>query len=662
MAVFAAGAVSLSAWGISRSSAAEQPRGASGSLVGDDEMLVGDIEARPEDSLTAHALTEVLRTKLADSRIVRVVPRPAIEQGLARAQLAWNTRVTPAIARDLAVRNGHEVMLTSQLMPVGSGYVLSAHLTTVGGVVLASMSESASSPDALIPALGGLIRQVRSRLGESQESLVAIPPLQQVTTWSIRALELFTQAQDLSHVSRGRGQQPPEMMKVLREALVIDSTFAMAHRRIGAALNNLGLVQESAEAFRAAERFSHKLSDVERLTALVSLYTNLGEYDRVRGYASDMMRLPNGSNTAQIWLTFIHFSVGQYDILEQRHRSIGPIPDLNFWTNLRTYQGRVSEALDSARAFQRRYGDTSSTNGRMARSVLATVHAAHFAYDSAIAHSVPRGRADSGSLLVLAASRFARGEAEEALAIQSLRKINALGELGGSSHTVVESYSALAQLLVTSDRVAANRRLDRVLADTSYRNRNPANRHIRPVLALALAGRARDARREFEAIVQASSEDVRVMRRLEFALARGAIALAERRLPDAIATFVAASQVSRFSSTVVCRVCALPWLGRAYEAAQQFDSAAAVYERYLTTGDPLRVLSDGVWRARILQRLGELHAQRGDTVLAVKRLTEFVELWKDADPALQPEVAKARRRLADWRGDIVSPPAITPPG
>jgi hypothetical protein len=74
------------------------------------------------------------------------------------------------------------------------------------------------------------------------------------------------------------------------------------------------------------------------------------------------------------------------------------------------------------------------------------------------------------------------------------------------------------------------------------------------------------------------------------------------------------------------------------------------------------VLSDGVWRARILQRLGELHAQRGDTVLAVKRLTEFVELWKDADPALQPEVAKARRRLADWRGDIVSPPAITPPG
>jgi tetratricopeptide (TPR) repeat protein len=255
---------------------------------------------------------------------------------------------------------------------------------------------------------------------------------------------------------------------------------------------------------------------------------------------------------------------------------------------------------------------------------------------------------------VLAASRFARGQVEQALAVQTLRATNSLDEPGGSNHTVVESYSALAQLLVASDRPSANRRLDRVLADTSYRNRNPANRHIRPVLALALAGRGTDARRELAAIVQASSEDVLVMRRLDLTLARGAIALADHRLPEAIAAFVAAGQETRFSSTDVCRVCTLPWLGRAYEAADQVDSAAAVYERYLTTGDPLRVHSDAAWRARILQRLGELHAQRGDTALAVKRLKEFVELWKDADPALQQEVDNARRRLGEWGSVTVS--------
>jgi hypothetical protein len=103
--------------------------------------------------------------------------------------------------------------------------------------------------------------------------------------------------------------------------------------------------------------------------------------------------------------------------------------------------------------------------------------------------------------------------------------------------------------------------------------------------------------------------------------------------------------MSFFSSSDACRVCALPWLGRAYEDAAQPDSAVAVYERYLNTGDPFRVLSDGAWRARVLRRLGELHAQLGDTTQAVQRLSQFVELWKDADRELQPQVDNARRQL-----------------
>ena len=422
---------------------------------------------------------------------MRVVSRSAIEQALSRMQLTWNTRVNPLIARDLAIRNGYEVMLNGQLMPVGSGYVLSAHLTTVGGVELASASESAPSPDALIDALDRLIREMRSRLGESQESLVAIPPLQQVTTWSIRALELFTQAQDLSHPSRGRGQQPPEFMKVIREALAIDTTFAMAHRRLGAALYNLGLLQESAAAFRAAARFSYNVSDAERLTALVSLYRTCENTTGQLAMRPSFLRLRPGDGFAQNWLKF---GVLQFRSIRRggkRASQDWPVGDQGFWPNLRTYQGRRADALDSARALYRRYADSTSTRSRSMRRLLAFVHVAQFAYDSAIVHALPREGADSGTRLVLAASRFARGEVEQALAIQALRTVNTHDELGGSSHTAAESYSALAQLLITSDRASASRRLDRVLADTSYRNRHPANRHIRPVLALALAGRVR---------------------------------------------------------------------------------------------------------------------------------------------------------------------------
>jgi hypothetical protein len=38
--------------------------------------------------------------------------------------------------------------------------------------------------------------------------------------------------------------------------------------------------------------------------------------------------------------------------------------------------------------------------------------------------------------------------------------------------------------------------------------------------------------------------------------------------------------------------------------------------------------------------------RRGDRVRATHHYAKFVELWKDADPELQPKVADVRRRLA----------------
>jgi tetratricopeptide (TPR) repeat protein len=42
---------------------------------------------------------------------------------------------------------------------------------------------------------------------------------------------------------------------------------------------------------------------------------------------------------------------------------------------------------------------------------------------------------------------------------------------------------------------------------------------------------------------------------------------------------------------------------------------------------------------------GEVYARLGDTVEAKRQYARFIELWKSADPALQPMVAEARRRL-----------------
>ncbi len=46
------------------------------------------------------------------------------------------------------------------------------------------------------------------------------------------------------------------------------------------------------------------------------------------------------------------------------------------------------------------------------------------------------------------------------------------------------------------------------------------------------------------------------------------------------------------------------------------------------------------------KRLGELYEGKGDRKKAADYYGRFVELWKDADPELQPSVREVRGRLA----------------
>jgi tetratricopeptide (TPR) repeat protein len=126
----------------------------------------------------------------------------------------------------------------------------------------------------------------------------------------------------------------------------------------------------------------------------------------------------------------------------------------------------------------------------------------------------------------------------------------------------------------------------------------------------------------------------------------GEIALREGRFEDAVADFTMVNQLSGS-----CATCGLARLAYAWLQSGQTDSALSVYERVVSTpvddldGDDVRWLPD------IYKRLGELYEARNDTANAISYYSEFVELWKDADPELQPAVEDVRRRIARLVGD-----------
>ena len=76
------------------------------------------------------------------------------------------------------------------------------------------------------------------------------------------------------------------------------------------------------------------------------------------------------------------------------------------------------------------------------------------------------------------------------------------------------------------------------------------------------------------------------------------------------------------------------------------DSAIYYWERYLTIPYYGRQNMDAIQRPLILKRLGELYESKGNTTKASENYREFLKLWENADPRLQPKVAEVRRRLS----------------
>ncbi|CAN5800458.1 hypothetical protein BH24GEM1_BH24GEM1_28740 [soil metagenome] len=619
---------------------------ASGVLERREPLILADFENRSPDSTLGPSLTEAFRVDLSQSPTLRLVDPQAVADALRRMERPAVVTLSPSLAREIAERQGVKAVVAGQIDPVGRGYVLSATLLgAADGRVLAAVRESADDQDALLSAIDRLSKKLRERIGESLTTIRANSALEQVTTGSLEALQKYTAALRLEESDRAE-----EAIPLLEDAVAIDSGFAMAWRKLAVVLGNTDR-SATRQALAATQAFRHRdrLPALERNLA-VGYYHHFVEDDRAKVVAAYRAVLAIDPENL---VALNNLSI---PLMEQRRYAeaeslVGRASRLGrgssfFLNTVRTQvaQGHLVEAQETADRYSASAPGSPYSAG--VQSLMARVRR-----DLPTAEQLLRkAREHQGD------SRFIRsatahglaGIAEQQGRIGEARRLHLelLSQL--ESENERREYLDVAASLATlqarygSDRTAARSLLKAALSRYPLASLEPLDRpYVDLILAFALAGDAGEARRlyrEFEAVVPEGMRRLRLRRHA----ARGAIEEAEGRNRDAVEAYG-----SWLAEDGTCGVCGSYELGVVYDRLGQTDSAITVFERAVGTPtiESARIL-ESYTLAPSLKRLGELYESRGDRRRAADTYNRFVDLWKHADPELQPAVREVRARLA----------------
>jgi DNA-binding SARP family transcriptional activator len=577
-------------------------------------VLLADFRNLTDDSTLADAVREGMRALLTDPRLVRLVSPTAVRAGLERMGHPANTLLNDTIARELAEREGAQAFVTGAVDRLGTGFQFTARVVgAVDGRELLVERVTADDETGVIDAVDRLGTLVRRGIGASIEGAATRPSLARVSTPSLSALRAYSAA--------WRADGGPQTIALAREAIAIDTAFAAAYVVLGAALASMARMEEARLAYDKAYELRDRLSEWERLM-VESLY-----------YARHLQ-------------------------LEGRERALVQVLALD-----PSHRGALVN-LSDLRLTQRRFAEAES----LAVSAIRLGYNRHIAYWNALEAQLAQGRDAAAESLLLQAPAELRQRLDRtvALAVRDWDAARAAIEVARDGHhlRVLQGLRGklslderhlgtefrwwpLQLLRYTGDTARAFRAVRTWRARVGWDTLPPA---VRPywilIPTLAEGGRVAEARRLLDEWRTLVPDDPR--HRSDAYWSLGAIALAEGRLDSAAAAFLAwhdapfAEDTHRYNR-------GLSEAGTALDRAGRPDTAIALYERALAIWTMDGVHYEATWYPLVLQRLAELHESLGNADRAIHYYGVFIDLWKDADPDLQPRVADASLALARLR-------------
>jgi len=435
----------------------------------------------------------------------------------------------------------------------------------------------------------------------------------------------------------------------LREAVALDTGFAMAYRKLAVLIGNTGNDQR-AQIEAATRAFAHR----DRLPEL--------EGDLTAGYYYQWVAYDSAATIAA-YRAALNLDPDNLPALNNlavelgRHRRYAEAESLV----VRASQlGRGASFFQNAAMYQVAQGRFAAANSTLARyaakspsspillGLRAQLSAARQDYSAAIRLVLQVRTAQASSPLWQAVTSYelsrlsmltGRVADTERYLRANMQVLESAGQQGPYVDRAGELAIMEAELRGRPDSALAI--LSAALAKYPLASISPYNRpYVGLVIAYALIGKPAEARqlwKEYEATIPESNRRADTFAQL----AEGLLAEADHRPEQAELHYR-----NWYAGSGDCGPCGLFELANVADQAGRTDSALALYDRGIALPSMTRYRYDSYRLPAALKRAGELYEAKGDRAKASDRYRRFVDLWKDADPELQPGVREVRARIA----------------
>jgi len=616
---------------------------AAGTLTRRDRIIVADFANQARDSMLAAVVTDAVRVDLAQSPLIAVLSSRQMSAALARMQRPANSVVDDSLARELAVREGAKAIVTGSVAKVGSGYTIVAQLVSPDSErSLAAVRETAKDSTELIGAIDRASKQLRFRIGESVPELRDVPPLRQVTTASLPALRKYTEGYRLFMSGRRT-----EALKVLQEAVAIDTGFASAHRVLATIYE--ALAEPGRERAAAAHAMANKdrLPFSDRQFFIAGAAYGAGDYETaIRAYEEYLKRFPKYapalSNMALAYRGWRHDAQAE-SVYHEAIRADSTIAIIYYRLHsVQVFEGKFADSRHTLDEIARRFpGD------QTLKMVEVNDAAARQSWDEAERLTEARIAASQGDTLQLvdAFEQMAGITETRGRLAEAERYWRTQLRLSAASGSSARQIYAVQQLAMIELRYRGRAARAKAIMDSALARR-PLDSLLtgdRPYFELARFYATVGDLARSRSLLASAVENDRILGRnrpAERSWTQGVIALAAGHASEA------ESELREAAETNYCSMCVLPDLARAYEADHKSPTALITYERYATTPWLWRYETDATELGLSLQRIAELNMEMGDREKATGAYQQLARLWQRADPELQAVLTSARKRAS----------------